>query len=324
MKEYGRLQKSKNYLNNITQIYTISMQSPKKEAPSTNIDQRAVFSSFLKTPNALDTIITFLSKLEREIIVLFITKKSKLTAKHVERIIQSAYLFNAADFVIKEELKKGHKITKLLFKDAPYFSEFVYYFYAVARHPSEKTYYGIEPPKDIEIPEEDTHLENLTRFFMADENTSAEIKRLRLITEANKVKKYMVPSNTKINAVLSDLTTHDYIIYTKEGNKTLFFINPDFFDVWVNRKDQLLEEFFDEREAEKGDTQTTNLDLKQSLKKTVSNLNKFSFDEIKKAILKKYGPIIYEFFFLDTAYSDDKESLLILKYSNEIATYTPY
>jgi len=72
MKEYGRLQKSKNYLNNITQIYTISMQSPKKEAPSTNIDQRAVFSSFLKTPNALDTIITFLSKLEREIIVLFI------------------------------------------------------------------------------------------------------------------------------------------------------------------------------------------------------------------------------------------------------------
>jgi len=324
MKEHGRLQKSKNYLNNITQIYTISMQSPKKETPSTNIDQRAVFSSFLKTPNALDTIITFLSKLEREIIILFITKKSKLTAKHVERIIQSAYLFNAADFVIKEELKKGHKITKLLFKDAPFFSEFVYYFYAVARCDAEETYYGIEPPKDIEIPEEDTHLENLTRFFMADKNTSAEIKRLKLITEANKVKKHMIPSNTKINAVLSGLTTQGYIIYTKEGNKTLFFINPDFFDVWVNRKDQLLEEFFDEREAEKGDTQTTNLDLKQSLKKMVSNLNKFSFDEIKKAILKKYGPIIYEFFFLDTAYFDDKESLLILKYGDEIATYTPY
>ena len=304
------------------------MRSPKKETPSTNIDQKAVFRSFLKTPNALDTIITFLSKLEREILVLFITKKSKLTAKHVERIVQSAYLFNAADFVIKEELKKGHKITKLLFKNAPYFSEFVYYFYAVARCDAEETYYGIEPPKDIEIPEEDTHLENLTRFFMADENTSAEIKRLKLITEANKVKKYMIPSNTKINTVLSGLTTQGYIIYTKEGNKTLFFINPDFFNLWVERKDQLLEEIINEREAEreagKEDTQTTNLDLKQSLKKMVSSLNEFSFDEIKNFVLKKYGSIIYEFFFLDTAYFDDKESLLILKYSDEISTYTPY
>jgi len=304
------------------------MQSPKKETSSTNIDQKAVFRSFLKTPNALDTIITFLSKLEREILVLFITKKSKLTAKHVERIVQSAYLFNAADFVIKEELKKGHKITKLLFKNAPYFSEFVYYFYAVARCDAEETYYGIEPPKDIEIPEEDTHLENLTQFFMADENTSAEIKRLKLITEANKVKKYMIPSNTKINTVLSGLTTQGYIIYTKEGNKTLFFINPDFFNLWVERKDQLLEEIINEREAEreagKEDTQTTNLDLKQSLKKMVSSLNEFSFDEIKNFVLKKYGSIIYEFFFLDTAYFDDKESLLILKYSDEISTYTPY
>ena len=299
------------------------MQSPKKETPSTNIDQRAVFSSFLKTPNALDTIITFLSKLEREIIVLFITKKSKLTAKHIERIVQSAYLFNAADFVIKEELKKGHKITKLLFKDAPFFSEFVYYFYAVARHPSEKTYYGIEPPKDTEIPEEDTHLENLTQFFMADKNTPAEIKRLKLITEANKVKKYMIPSNTKINAVLSDLTTKDYIKYIKEGNKTLFFINPDFSDVWIKRKEQLLEEFVDKIEAK------MNLNQERDLKKATSKLyefssHEFSLDELKNFVLKKYGPIIYEFFFLDTAYSADKESLLILKYSNEIATYTPY
>jgi len=323
MKEHGRLQKSKNYLNNITQIYTISMQSPKKEAPSTNIDQETFPQSFLKTSNALDTIITFLPKLEREILVLFVIKRSNLTAKHVERIIQSAYLFNAADFVIREELKKSHKIAKLLFKDVPYFSEFVYYFYAVARHNAEETYYGIEPPKDTEIPEEDTHIENLTRFFMADEKTSAEIKRLKLITEANKVKKYMIPSNTKINAVLSDLTTKDYIKYIKEGNKTLFFINPDFSDVWIKRKEQLLEEFVDKIEAK------MNLNQERDLKKATSKLyefssHEFSLDELKNFVLKKYGPIIYEFFFLDTAYSADKESLLILKYSNEIATYTPY
>jgi len=297
------------------------MQSPKKETLSTNADKKTF--SQLKAPNTLDTIIKFLTKLEREILTLFIIKRSNLTAKHIERIIQSAYLFNAADFVIKEELKKGHKITKLLFKDAPFFSEFVYYFYAVARHPSEKTYYGIEPPKDAEIPEEDTHLENLTQFFMADKNTPAEIKRLKLITEANKVKKYMVPSNTKINAVLSDLTTKGYIKYIKEGNKTLFFINSDFFDVWEKRYEQLIEEAVDERKAKIG------LNQERDIKKAIHKLyefysHEFSLDELKNFVLKKYGPIIYEFFFLDTAYSADKESLLILKYSNEIATYTPY
>jgi len=315
----------KNYLNTIIQIYTMLMQSPKKEIVSTNIGQKTFSQSLLKAPNTLDTIITFLSKLEREILALFVIKRSNLTAKHVERIIQSAYLFNAADFVIKEELKKGHKITKLLFKDAPYFSEFVYYFYAVARHPSEKTYYGIEPPKDTEIPEEDTHFENLTRFFMADENTSAEIKRLRLITEANKIKKYMVPSNTKINAILSDLTAKGYIKYIKGENKTLFFINPDFFDVWEKRQEQLIEEAVGEAVK---NTQTT--DLKESLKKIAEISKKalnhidFYLDYTRRFIPKKYGPIIYEFFLLDTAYSDNKESLLILKYKNEIATYTPY
>ena len=195
----------------------------------------------------------------------------------------------------------------------------------MARHPSEKTYYGIEPPKDTEIPEEDTHFENLTRFFMADENTSAEIKRLRLITEANKIKKYMVPSNTKINAILSDLTAKGYIKYIKGENKTLFFINPDFFDVWEKRQEQLIEEAVGEAVK---NTQTT--DLKESLKKIAEISKKalnhidFYLDYTRRFIPKKYGPIIYEFFLLDTAYSDNKESLLILKYKNEIATYTPY
>ena len=113
----------------------------KMENKSKNLlDITSLFiSPIAKKLNTSDVILTFLPELERELLVLFIVKRSNLTAKHIERIIQSAYLFNAADFVIKEELKKSHKITKLLFKDAPYFSEFVYYFYAVARHPSEKT-----------------------------------------------------------------------------------------------------------------------------------------------------------------------------------------
>ena len=133
----------------------------------------------------------------------------------------------------------------------------------------------------------------------------------------------MVPSNTKINAVLSDLTTKGYIKYIKEGNKTLFFINPDFFDVWEKRYEQLIEEAVDERKAKIG------LNQERDIKKAIHKLyefgsHEFSLDELKNFVLKKYGPIIYEFFFLDTAYSADKESLLILKYSNEIATYTPY
>jgi len=307
------------------------MRASKNEMLSTNIDRKKFSRSFLKRPSTLDIILKFMSKLEREILVLFIVKRPKLTAKHIERIIQSAYLFNAADQVIKEELKKGHKINKLLFKDAPYFSEFVYYFYAVARYPADETYYGIEPPKDIEIPEEDTHIENLTKFFIAEEDTSAEAKRLKLITEANKVNKYRIPSNTKINAIISDLTTQGYIEYIKEKNKTLFFMNPDFFDVWLKRHEQILEELEQkkkdpalESETEK-DIQNYKFLSEAEAKKSIPMLHESALeDKAKWFILKKYGPIVYEFFLLDTAYFDDKGSLLILKYSDEIATYTPY
>jgi len=309
------------------------MQASKKETPSTNIDRKMFSRSFLKRPSTLDVILTFLSKLEREILVLFIVKRPKLTAKHIERIVQSAYLFNAADQVIKEELKKGHKISKLLFKDAPYFSEFVYSFYVAARYLAEETYYGTEPPKEVEIDEEDigTNTENLTKFFIAEENTSAEAKRLRLITEANKVKNYMIPSNTKINAILSDLTTQGYIEYIKERNKTLFFMNPDFFDVWLKRHEQIVEELEQKKkeptlksEAEK-DIQNYKFLSEAEAKKTIPKLYESALeDKAKWFILKKYGPIVYEFFLLDTAYFDDKGSLLILKYRDEIATYTPY
>ena len=304
----------------------ISMQSSKNEIPSIKSENKYFSLSSLKISNTLDTIITFLSKLEREILTLFIIKKSNLTAKHVERIIQSAYLFNATDFVIKEELKKGHKITKLLFKDAPFFSEFVYCFYAVARHPSEKTYYGVEPPKDTEIPEEDTHIENLTKFFIAEEDATAESKRLKLVSEANKVvpKAFAMPSYKKINAALSNLLIQNYIWSTSKGKKALLSINQDFFDVWQKRNEQLIEEAAGEAVK---DIQTRN--LKESLKK-IAEISKKALsidsylDDTRRFILKKYGPIIYEFFFLNTAYSADKESLLILKYKNEIATYTPY
>jgi len=303
----------------------ISMRSSKNETSSTNIDQKTFSLSSLRISNTLDTIITFLSKLEREILTLFVIKRSNLTAKHVERIIQSAYLFNAADFVIREEIKKGHKITKLLFKDAPFFSEFIYYFYAVARCDAEETYYSIEPPKDTEIPEEDTHIENLTKFFIAEEDATAESKRLKLVSEANKVvpKAFAIPSYKKINAALSNLLIQNYIWYASKGKKALLSINQDFSDAWEKRYEQLIEEAVDERKAKMGLNQER--DLKKSIHKLYEfSSHEFSLDEIRNFILKKYGPIIYEFFLLDTAYFDDKGSLLILKYKDEIATYTPY
>jgi len=301
------------------------MRSSKNETPSTNIDQKTFSLSSLRISNTLDTIITFLPKLEREILALFVIKRSNLTAKHVERIIQSAYLFNSADFVIREEIKKGHKITKLLFKDAPFFSEFIYYFYAVARCDAEETYYGIEPPKDSEISEENTHIENLTKFFIAEEDATAEYKRLKLASEANKVvpKAFAIPSYKKINAALSNLLIQNYIWYASKGKKALLSINQDFSDAWEKRYEQLIEEAVDERKAKMGLNQER--DLKKSIHKLYEfSSHEFSLDELRDFILKKYGPIIYEFFLLDTAYFDDKGSLLILKYKDEIATYTPY
>jgi len=272
-----------------------------KNEEKNSLDIASLFTSpITKKLNTFDITLTFLPELEREILVLFIVKRSNLTAKHIERIIQSAYLFNVTDQVIKEELRRGYKINKLLFKDAPLFSEFVYYFYAVARHPSEKTYYGIEPPKDTEIPEEDTHLENLTRFFMADENTSAEIKRLKLITEANKIKGHIIPSNTKINSILSDLTTQGYIKYFNKASKTLFYINPDFLNLWLEYHKQLIEEI-EQKEKELG-----------------------SKAEAIKYIIQKYGSVVSQFFLLNIDNLNKDELLHILRYKDEIAMYTPY
>jgi len=280
------------------------VQAQKNETPSTNIDRKTFSRSFLKRPSTLDVILTFLPKLERDVLTLFVVKMSNLTAMHIERIVQTAYLFNAADQVIKEELRKGHKINKLLFKDAPYFSEFVYSFYVAARYLAEETYYGTEPPKDVAFDEEDigTNTENMARFFVAEEDTTAESKRLKLVSEANKVvpKAFAIPSYKKINTVLSNLLMQNYIWYTSKGKKTFLNINADFFEVWLKRHEQIVEE------------------LEQKKKETNSE------NEATTFILKKYGPIVYEFFLLDTAYFDDKGSLLVLKYSDEIATYTPY
>jgi len=109
-----------------------------------------------------------------------------------------------------------------------------------------------------------------------------------------------VPSNRKISVILSDLITKGYIGYFNKTNKTLFYINPDFFNSWLKYHKQLIEEL-EQKEKELG-----------------------SEVEAIKHITQKYGSVASQFFLLNINNLNKDEFLPILKYRDEIAMYTPY
>ena len=109
-----------------------------------------------------------------------------------------------------------------------------------------------------------------------------------------------MPSNRKISVILSDLITKGYIGYFNKTNKTLFYINPDFFNSWLEYHKQLVEEI-EQKEKELG-----------------------SKAEAIKYIIQKYGSVVSQFFLFNINNLNKDELLHILRYKDEIAMYTPY
>jgi len=212
----------------------------------------------LEASEALDTVPLFLTREEREVLILFLNEVSNLSALYVERVIQTAYLFNIAD------------LAGLAFdlNGSPYLTGFINAF---------KQY--MSPKNEKELVE---GIKKLEKYLLPEGKINAEMKRQKLITEVNKLvpKVYAVPSHRSFSITLQFLKEKGYIVAATNKSRTLWSINQDFYARWSARRHQL----FDERTQKIKEFQ--NAGIAQS--KAEINANEYMID--------KYGIIVLDFY----------------------------
>jgi len=249
----------------------------------------------VEAPEALDTVPLYLSPLEREVLILFVNEVSNISSLHIQRVIQTAYLFRIAD-------------AQRLFKDlngSPYLMGFI-----------EAYEQYTEPKSEKELIEA---IKKLEKYLLPEGKINAEIKRLKLTTEVNKLvsKIYSIPSYKAINTVLQSFEKRGYIQKTQTNRKTLWGINPDFYAKWSARRHQL----FDEREQKVNEYQNTGIPSDQAEIKA----NEFMLDKYGVIVLDFYN-INYVPYRINAKMSDlkvaSKESLY-LRYREDISIFLP-
>jgi len=222
-----------------------------KISSETKLEKASVEAS-----EALDTIPLYLTHEEREVLILFLNEVSKLSAIHVERVIQTAYLFNIADLPFE-------------LNGSPYLTGFIEA-YRQYKSPQSNKKEFYEAVKKLE------------QYLLPEGKIGAEAKRQKLITEANKLvpKAYRVPSHRSFGIILQFLNERGYIIIAEKHNsKTLWSINPDFYAKWSARRHQL----FEERAQKIKEFQNANTPEEAEL-----NANEY--------MINKYGIIVLDFY----------------------------
>jgi len=205
----------------------------------------------------LDTVLLYLTHEEREVLILFLNEVSKLSAIHVERVIQTAYLFNIADLPFD-------------LNGSPYLTGF------------------IEAYRQYKSPESNKKeffeaIKKLEKYLLPEGKIGAEAKRQKLITEVNKLvpKAYRVPSHRSFGITLQFLNERGYIIIAaRNKSKTLWSIDPDFYKKWLARRHQL----FDERAQKIKEFQNANTPPEQAEMQANENM------------INKYGITVLDFY----------------------------
>jgi len=269
-----------------------------------NIEQ---FKQKLKAVLAIDLIPVYASQLEREIFNLFFVSLDRslteLTAKYIEKTIQTAYIFDRAENKIMLQEKKG-KISAfleefiLLFRRYKHIQSTLYKNYAETEGEDKRTEYK-RVISEIRL-----------KYFTPEENMSAEAKRLKLITEINKIvdKEYKIPSHSAIKSSLLNLETQGYLNIKKRGAKTFWYLNPDFYQHWQERHSQLIKEFEKYR--------------KESTEQSAANKD----IDAMVTMFNEYPPIVLEFYDIDWRQDKriEKPLSLILRYFDDIDILTRY
>jgi len=214
------------------------------------------FKQNLEAVPAIDLIPVYASPVEREIFNLFFTLLTDLTPKYIEKTIQTAYIFDRVESKIIPQEKEG--------KISTFLEEFVSLFHKY---------------KHIGSLDKSVASQIRLKYFTPDKNMSAEAKRLKLVTEINKIvnKEYKIPSHSSIKSSLLNLETQRYLDTKKTGTKTLWHLNPEFYQHWQERRSQLVDKF-DKYQKES--------------KKLLGNKN----IEAMIKMINKYPPIVLEFY----------------------------
>jgi len=166
---------------------------------------------------ALDTIPLYLTPVAREVLILFVNEVHSVSSLYVQRVIQTAYLFHIAD-------------TALDIHGSPYLMDFI------------KAFEQYKAPKNKE--ELIAAIKKLEKYLLPEGKINAEVKRLKLTTELNKLvpKIYSIPSYKTINTMLHLFENEGYIQKSQTDRKTLWRVNPDFYQKWLARRRQLFDE----------------------------------------------------------------------------------
>jgi len=256
------------------------------------------FKQNLEAVPAIDLIPIYSSQLEREIFNLFFISLTDLTPKYIEKTIQTVYIFDRVESKIMLQEKEG-KISAFLGEFISLFRRYkhigpILYKIHVATEGKDKL-----AASEIRL-----------KYFTPDENMSAETKRLKLVTEINKMvdKEYAIPSHSIIKSSLLNLETHRYLDIKKIGTKTLWHINPEFYKRWQERHNKLNEEF-EKYRKESAEQSAANKDI-----------------DAMVTMVNKYLPIVLEFYDIDWRQDKklEKPFSLIHRYFDDIKILTRY
>jgi len=256
---------------------------------------------------AIDLIPIYSSQLEREIFNLFFISLdfslTDLTPKYIEKTIQTVYIFDRAENKIRLQEKKG--------KISVFLEEFILLFRKY-KHIESALYenYAVTEGEEKQIEYKYVASEIRLKYFTPDENMSAEAKRLKLVTEINKIvdKEYKIPSHSSIKSSLLNLETHRYFDIKKIGTKILWHINPEFYQRWQARRNQLNAEF--------------KMYRKESAEQSAAN----KYIDAMVTMFNKYPPIVLEFYDIDWRRDKKLERpiSLIYRYFDDIKNLTRY
>ena len=259
-----------------------------KISSETRLEKASVEAS-----EVLDTIPSYLAPEEREVLILFVNEVSNLSAVYVERVIQTAYLFHAAEVDID-------------LNGSPYLMSFINAFKQYKAPQNGREF--IEAIKKTE------------RYLSPEGKIGAEVKRQKLITEVNRLvpKVYMVPSHSSFGITLQFLKERGYIVAAKHKSKTLWSVNPDFYAKWLARRHQL----FDERAQKIKEFQNATTPPEQA----EINANEFMLDKYGVIVLDFYN-VNYVPYRIDTKAPDVKvifKQSLYLRYREDIGLLLSY
>jgi len=248
----------------------------------------------MATSSSIDLLPTFLTQLEFEILNLLLFWQTDLPQKYIENVIQTVYIFDRAEKISLKEMQN----TKI----SPFLKEFVTLF---------QTYKGKikQNFKEMQLAGEKIKQE----YFTPDEKMPVERKRLTLVAEINKIvpKPLAIPSHRAISNALLNLEAQGYIRRKRVRTKTLWNVDPNFLQVRMERRKQIIDEFVklrnESKESTKAEREEDALDI----------------------LLNKYSPALLEL--LDIKYWENfgisllnQRVSLVLRYKDDLKALTRY